>query len=235
MCCSGAWPASMVGRVPLEPDPPPWLGVRCWCVICRHGRACCVGGGPAFVVGFGCWGLVRCLSTAGVMTTPSPSPLDLGLSRPSNNAPIIPAPGPAAHAQTCISHRTELSGSVLLAVPPDCMVCTTPSVATPVRSLSLYFALPCSPMEPCGALHVWLCRSCACALSFASPVLPLEGCDMSPRIMPCPLVLVPVRLSVLVGLFMRAPPLYGGFDSVVWRCSGHCGGSAAYRSPPLTV
>ena len=47
---AAAGPA-MVGRDELVSDLPPWLGVLCWCWGRRHGRACCVGAGPAAMVG----------------------------------------------------------------------------------------------------------------------------------------------------------------------------------------
>ena len=145
--------AAMVGCVVLVWDPTSWSLVRCWCVTSCHGGACFVGAGPAAVVGRGCLRLVRRLSTVGVMPTPSPSPLNVRLSRQRKIGPTFPPPGPLPHAQSFISHRMEPSGLVAVAVPLDRW--HVPRRRCQLPSQKNWSDIPCPwPPATCTILHL---------------------------------------------------------------------------------
>ena len=119
---------------------------------------------------------------------------NVGLSCQRKTGPIFTAFRPLPQAQTFTSHGVEPSCLVVLAAPLDGTVCTVPLVATPLWWVFHYNA------QPWGVVHVWWCRARAGAPMLATPVQPLEGRDMSPRNVPCPLVLMLVRPAVQAGL-----------------------------------
>ena len=147
----------MVGRAVVVLSPPLTLGLKCtyFTKPLSHPQNVLLKtptGLEQFkaLVGRGCLRLVPCLSMAGGMPTPLQLPLNLRLSRQKrlvrHSVPWM---------QSCILHYMEPSSLVVCAVLLGVMVCTAPWLARPLRSVSRYGALPCSPRQPLGAMHIW--------------------------------------------------------------------------------